>query len=173
MTSMPKMPDVDFSIVPPNSDLSMTPPSQIPLTSMPQMPQLPQIPAQIVSAGERVTVTGDSERRRGRLRGQEFGPPAPSQTRSVVDRGVRLGPLAPAPRTEASVNWLTVPPGPDRRQPHPQGPDESHCHTHVGFQDRAYSSASGPEGTRYSPARQAAAAPPGSGASWGLRWTKR
>jgi hypothetical protein len=47
MTSMPKMPDVDFSIVPPNSDLSMTPPSQIPLTSMPQMPQLPQIPAQL------------------------------------------------------------------------------------------------------------------------------
>jgi hypothetical protein len=47
MTSMPKMPDVDFSIVPPNSDLSMTPPSQIPLTSMPQMPQLPQIPAQM------------------------------------------------------------------------------------------------------------------------------
>jgi hypothetical protein len=47
MTSMPKMPDVDLSIVPPNSDLSMTPPSQIPLTSMPQMPQLPQLPAQL------------------------------------------------------------------------------------------------------------------------------
>jgi hypothetical protein len=47
MTSMPKMPDVDFSITPPNSDLSMTSPSQIPLTSMPQMPQLPQMPAQM------------------------------------------------------------------------------------------------------------------------------
>jgi hypothetical protein len=31
MTSMPKMPDVDLSIVPPNSDLSMTSPFQIPL----------------------------------------------------------------------------------------------------------------------------------------------
>jgi hypothetical protein len=40
MTSMPKMPDVDLSIVPPNSDLSMTSPFQIPLPSMPQMPQL-------------------------------------------------------------------------------------------------------------------------------------
>ena len=47
MTSMPKMPDVDLSIVPPNSDLSMTPPSQIPLTSMPQMPQISQLPAQL------------------------------------------------------------------------------------------------------------------------------
>ena len=47
MTSMPKMPDVDLSIVPPNSDLSMTSPFQIPLTSMPQMPQLPQLPAQM------------------------------------------------------------------------------------------------------------------------------
>jgi hypothetical protein len=37
MTSMPKMPDVDLSIVPPNSDLSMTSPFQIPLPSMPQM----------------------------------------------------------------------------------------------------------------------------------------
>jgi hypothetical protein len=47
MTSMPKMPDVDLSIVPPNSDLSMTSPFQIPLPSMPQMPQLPQLPAQL------------------------------------------------------------------------------------------------------------------------------
>ena len=47
MTSMPTMPDFNFSITPPNSDLSMTPPSQIPLTSMPQMPQLPQMPAQL------------------------------------------------------------------------------------------------------------------------------
>jgi hypothetical protein len=47
MTSMPKMPDFNFSITPPNSDLSMTPPSQIPLTSMPQMPQIYQMPAQI------------------------------------------------------------------------------------------------------------------------------
>ena len=47
MTSMPKMPDVDLSIVPPNSDLSMTSPFQIPLPSMPQMPQLPQLPAQM------------------------------------------------------------------------------------------------------------------------------
>ena len=90
-----------------------------------------------------------------------------------MDRGVRLGPSAPAPRTEASVNWLTVPPGPDRRQRHPQGPDESHCHTHVGFQDRAYSSISGAEGTRYSPTRQAASAPPGSRGSRGMGWMKR
>ena len=47
MTSMPKMPDFNFSITPPNSDLSMTPPSQIPLTSMPQMPQISQLPAQL------------------------------------------------------------------------------------------------------------------------------
>ena len=40
------------------------------------------------------------ERRRGRLRGQEFGPPGPSQARSVVDSGVRLGPPAPVARTE-------------------------------------------------------------------------
>ena len=44
-----------------------------------------------------------AERRRGRLRGQEFGPPAPSQTRSVVDGGVRLGPPAPAPSTETGA----------------------------------------------------------------------
>ena len=69
------------------------------------------------------------------------------------------------------VNWSPIPPGPPHW--HQPGPDESHCHTHVGFQDRAYSSISGAEGTRYSPARQAASAPPGSRGSRGMGWMKR
>ena len=69
------------------------------------------------------------------------------------------------------VNWSPIPPGPPHW--HQPGPDESRCHTHVGFQDRAYSSISGAEGTRYSPARQAASAPPGSRGSRGMGWMKR